>query len=102
MISPPKRKRGESGNSLFLGTVALIYIIPLMGLSIDASFLYAVKGRLQAAVDGAALGAARALNIGQTLQSQQTNAAQNAMNWFYANFPPNTWATTGTVMGTSG
>jgi hypothetical protein len=98
MIKPPKRRRGESGNSLFLGTVALVYIIPLMGLSIDASFLYAVKGRLQAAIDGAALGAARALNLGTTLQAQQTAASQNAVNWFYANFPPNTWATTGTVM----
>jgi Mg-chelatase subunit ChlD len=57
-----------------------------------------VKGRLQAAIDGAALGAARALNLGETLQAQQTTAAQNAVNWFYANFPPNTWATTGTVM----
>jgi len=69
-----------------------------MGLAIDTSFLYAVKGRLQAAVDGAALGAARALNLGETLQDQQTAASQNAVNWFYANFPPNTWATTGTVM----
>ena len=98
MITPAKRKRGESGNSLFLGTLALVFIIPLMGLSIDASFLYAVKGSIQAAVDGAALGAARSLSLGLTLETQQTAAAQNAVNWFYANFPPGTYATTGTVM----
>jgi len=101
MIPPIIRKRGESGNSLFLGTAALIFIVPMMGLSIDASFLYAVKGRLQAAADGASLGAARALNLGSTLTAQQTAAAQNATNWFYANFPPGTWATTNTLMTNS-
>ena len=86
MITRPPHKRGQSGSILFLGTASLVFIIPLLGLSVDASFLYAAKGRLQAAVDGAALGAARALNLGTTLVSQQTNAAQNAVNWFYANF----------------
>lgn len=102
MISPCRPKRGESGNSLFIGTLSLVMLIPLMGLTIDASFLYAAKARLQAAVDGASLGAARALNLGNTLQSQQVNAAQNAVNWFYANFPPGTWSTSGTSMSTSG
>jgi len=69
MISPCQPKRGESGNSLFIGTLSLVMLIPLMGLTIDASFLYAAKARLQAAVDGASLGAARALNMGNTLQS---------------------------------
>jgi hypothetical protein len=98
MIIPVRRKRGEKGSALFLGIASLVFLIPMMGLSIDASFLYAVKGRMQAAVDGAALGAARALNMGLTLETQQTAAAQNAVNWFYANFPPGTYATTGTVM----
>ena len=102
MIRPARGKRGESGNSLFLGTVSLVFLIPLMGLTIDASFLYAVKGRMQAAVDGAALGAARALNMGQTLTAQQSTAAQNAVNWFYANFPPGTYLTSNTVMSTVG
>ena len=102
MISPCRPKRGESGNSLFIGTLSLVMLIPLMGLTIDASFLYAAKARLQAAVDGASLGAARALNLGNTLHSQQVNAAQNAVNWFYANFPPGTWSTSGTSMSTSG
>lgn len=102
MISPVTPKRGESGNSFFVGGLSLVFIIPLMGLTIDASFLYASKARLQAAVDGSALGAARALNMGATLQSQQANAAQNAVNWFYANFPPGTWASSNTVMSTTG
>ncbi len=102
MIKSVKGNRSENGNALFLGTLSLVFIIPLMGLAIDASFLYAVKGRMQAAADGAALGAARALNMGQTLTSQQTAAAQNAVNWFYANFPPGTYLTTNTVMSTAG
>lgn len=102
MIAAPRPKRGENGNSLFLGTMSLVLLIPMLGLTIDASYLYAAKARLQAAVDGSALGAARSLNLGDTLVSQQTNAAQNAVNWFYANFPPGTWATSGTVMSTTG
>jgi len=102
MIPPATPKRGESGVSLILGTVSLVMIVPLLGLSVDASFLYAAKARIQAAVDGASLGAARALNMGNTLVSQQTNAAQNAVNWFYANFPPGTWSTSGTVMSNGG
>ncbi len=102
MIRPAQPKRGESGNSAFLGTISLVFLIPMMGLTIDASYLYAAKARLQAAVDGSALGAARSLNLGDTLVSQQTSAAQNAVNWFYANFPPGAWGTTGTNMSTTG
>jgi len=63
--------------------------------------LYAAKARLQAGVDGASLAAARALNLGLTVSEQTTSAQQNAVNWFYANYPPGNWATSGTVMNTS-
>jgi Flp pilus assembly protein TadG len=88
----------EKGTSLFLGTVALVFIVPLIGLFIDVGILYSAKARLQAAVDGASLAAARSLNLGQTTAAQATTAKQNAVNWFYANFPTGNWATTNTNM----
>ena len=51
----------ERGVSLFLGTISLVMIVPMIGLSIDVGILYVSKTRLQSAVDGAALAAARAL-----------------------------------------
>jgi Flp pilus assembly protein TadG len=91
----------EKGASLFIAIAGLVWVvIPMMGLVIDLGILYSVKARLQAAVDGAALAAARALNLGSSTAAQATSAQQNAVNWFYANFPPGNWSTTGTVMNT--
>src|SRR5271154_6736864 len=91
----------EKGASLILGIISLVMIIPMLGLSVDVGILYASKARLQSAVDGASLAAARALNLGETVAEQTSNAQQNAVNWFYANYPTGNWATTGTVMNTS-
>ncbi len=96
-----RRKVRESGVSLLLGILSLMFIIPMVGLTIDVCILYTVRARLQSAVDGAALAAARALNLGQTTDSQAASAKQNAVNWFYANFPTGTWATTGANMTTA-
>lgn len=100
-MASSKRIGRERGVSLFLGTLSLIFIVPLIGLVIDVGILYSAKSRLQAAVDGAALAAARALNVGQTLTAQTNSAKQNAVNWFYANFPAGTWSTTNTQMDTT-
>jgi Flp pilus assembly protein TadG len=101
MIPDWRRKRAESGVSLVLGTTALVFIVPMMGLGIDVGFLYSAKDKLQASVDGAALAAARALTLGASTSAQATSAKQNAVNWFYANFPPHAWATVNTQMDTS-
>jgi len=46
-----------------LYTLMLFFIIvPSVGLAIDAGIMYYIKGKLQTAVDGAALGAARSLS----------------------------------------
>ena len=81
----PRRPRGvnpklakEKGVTLILGTLSMLFIIPMMGLAIDVGFLYAVKSKLQASVDGAALASARALSIGATLTSQ-TNIGARTM-----------------------
>jgi Flp pilus assembly protein TadG len=92
----------EKGVSLFITIAALVWIVmPMLGLVVDVGILYSAKARLQAAVDGAALAAARALNLGQSTTAQSASAQQNAVNWFYANFPNGNWGTNGTVMSTA-
>ncbi len=101
MIPTRQRKRGERGVSLILGTTAIIFIVPMMGIAIDVGFLYSAKDKLQASVDGAALAAARALTLGATTAAQADSAKQNAVNWFYANFPQHAWDTKNTQMDTT-
>ena len=73
---------------LLVSAMMLLFIvIPVVGLAIDAGILYAVKAKLQTAVDGAALGAARSLSRGLDLTSQQTAATDTATRWYHANFP---------------
>ncbi|MEQ1885105.1 MAG: VWA domain-containing protein [Bryobacteraceae bacterium] len=93
--------RKDRGVALIVGTAALVMIIPAVGLAVDVGYDYAVKSKLQAAVDGAALAAARGLSLGQTTDAQAASAKQNAVNWFYSNLPPNDWATKNTQMDTS-
>jgi Flp pilus assembly protein TadG len=89
----------EKGASLYVAIASLVFIVlPMAGLTVDVGYLYSAKARLQASVDGAALAAARALNLGQTITQQEGNAEQNAVNWFYGNFPPGTWLTNNTIM----
>lgn len=78
-----------------------MFIVPLVGLGIDIGFLYNTKSKLQTAVDGAALAAARALSTGSSTSSQALTAQNNAVNWFYANFPSNYFGTQNTVMSTA-
>jgi|HubBroStandDraft_6_1064221.scaffolds.fasta_scaffold39135_3 Flp pilus assembly protein TadG len=95
-------RNSERGAALFVAIAALVWvIIPMLGLFVDLGILYSAKARLQAGVDGAALAAARALNLGQTTAAQAVSAQQNAVNWFYANFPNGNWATFNTVMTTA-
>ncbi len=97
-----RRGKGrQKGVSLMLAIISLIFIIPMIGLAVDVGMMYVVKARLQGAVDGASLAAARALNLGQTTSAQAVSAKQNAVNWFYANFPAGNWFTSGTLMDTS-
>lgn len=81
------RNRGERGVTLLLGTVSMLLVVPMVGLSIDVGFLYAIKSKMQAAVDGAALAAARSLNDGSTASAQQSAAQAQGVTWFNANFP---------------
>ena len=55
-------KRREKGFALLVTTATMFLVNPTVGLAIDTSFLYAVKARLSAAADAAALAAARSLS----------------------------------------
>ncbi len=81
------RNRNEKGVTLILGTISMLLIVPMVGLAVDVGFLYAIKSKMQAAVDGAALASARSLNDGSTASAQQAAAKTQAVTWFNANFP---------------
>jgi len=100
-VTPKVRNQKEKGVTLIIGTLSLLFIIPMMGLAIDVGFLYAVKSKLQASVDGSALASARALSIGATLSSQTSTAQAHAVTWFNSNFPSGYFGTYNTVMGTN-
>jgi von Willebrand factor type A domain/Putative Flp pilus-assembly TadE/G-like len=86
-----RRERcGERGFVIHMYAFMMLFIIiPMVGLAIDAGILYTIKGKLQTAVDGAALGAARSLNRGQDISSQEASATDAATRYYHANFPRN-------------
>src|ERR1700680_4711006 len=77
----------ERGISLIFTAMTLVFIVPMVGLAIDAGILYTVKGKLQMAVDAASLAAARALSRGNDDTSQQSNAKAVAEEYVLLNFP---------------
>jgi hypothetical protein len=82
------RRRKQRGFVILLYTLMMLFIIiPMAGLAIDAGILYTIKAKLQSSVDGASLGAARSLNRGQDLNSQQSAATDTANRYYHANFP---------------
>lgn len=76
-------------------------IIPVVGLGIDVSVMYAIKAKLSAAVDAGALAGARSLNRGMDLASQSDNARETAQSFFTANFPSGYLRTTGRTLQTA-
>jgi Flp pilus assembly protein TadG len=84
-------RRGERGIVLVLYALMMLFIIvPVVGLAIDAGIMYMIKGKLQTAVDGAALGAARSLAANVILADQESNASAAGIANYHANFP-DTW-----------
>lgn len=83
-----EKRRGENGIITLLGSVMLfLLVLPLLGLAIDVGVMFMIKSKLQAAVDGAALAAARGLSQELDLASQQGAARDVAGRWLRANFP---------------
>jgi len=83
------RRKGERGYfvmSMWMMMMVCV-IIPMIGLAVDAGILYTIKGKLQEAVDGASLGAARSLNRSQAIADQEADASDAAVRYYHANFP---------------
>lgn len=75
------RFRSRRGAILMLLTVMMPFLLlPVVGLAIDATIIHIVQTKLQAAVDGAALGAGRLLGT-------TANSTEIAGEFFSANFP---------------
>lgn len=88
-----RRSRKQKGIAIIVTALSMMLIIPIVGLAIDASFLYAIRARMSAGADAAALAAARALNKGETLAEQEQDAINRALAFYNANFPPGFLAT---------
>lgn len=81
------REIRRKGMAIIMTALMLVFVIPVVGLAIDAAVLYTIKARLQTAVDAGAIAAARTLNKGLTLAEQAGNAQAKATSYFFANFP---------------
>lgn len=77
----------QRGVALLVFTLSLVLVIPTVGLAIDAGILYAIRAKLSAAADAAALAAGRSLSVGLTLAEQEASAVNRARAFFHANFP---------------
>jgi Flp pilus assembly protein TadG len=64
-----------------------LVLVPMIGLAIDGTILYWTKAKLSAAVDAAALAAARSLSVGQTIDAQRASAQSIGVQYLNANFP---------------
>ena len=86
-MTPATRGRKKNGFAILVTVASIMMVIPIVGLAIDAGFLYAVKARLSAATDAAAIAAGRSLSKGLTISEQETTAQNRARAFFEANFP---------------
>ena len=84
----------QKGFAVLITALSMMMIIPVVGLAIDASFLYAVRAKLSAATDASSLAAARSLNVGLSIGEQAAEAQSRAQAFFHANFPDGFLATT--------
>lgn len=82
-----RREQRERGIAVILTAIMLLFILPAVGLAIDAGLLYVIRGRLTAACDAASLATARNLNLGATLAAQEAAAIIRGQAFFAANFP---------------
>lgn len=82
-----KRRRERGGYVTFVVALTAALMMGSLGFAIDAAVLYSIRARLSAACDGAALAAARNLNVGLTMAEQEASARARAVSFYEANFP---------------
>jgi Flp pilus assembly protein TadG len=96
-----RRRRAQGGIAVIVTAIMLGILIPVIGLAIDVSVLYVDKTRLQGAVDGAALAAAKALSRGNDDATQKLNAKQAAADYVFLNYPTNFFFTSSMTVNQS-
>ena len=79
--------KSRRGQILILVAVSLVVLIGFVGLAIDSGRAYGVKAQLNAAVDAAAIAAARGLADGTNDSERIASARQAAKDYYRANFP---------------
>src|SRR5262249_7328845 len=82
-----RKVNSQRGVALVATGLALIVIVPAIGLGVEGSLLYLVRSRMTQAVDAAALAGARSFNSRATLSQQRASVIATATKYFYANFP---------------
>jgi Flp pilus assembly protein TadG len=87
MLRAKRLSTEERGIAVLFTAITMVFIVPLIGLVVDAGILYTVKTKLQMAVDAGALAGARALSRGLDGPSQQASAKAVAKDYVLANFP---------------
>jgi Flp pilus assembly protein TadG len=88
MLHRAGKNTRERGFVIYVWALMMLFVIlPMVGLAVDCGILFFVKSKLQTAVDGAALGAARSLSRGQDIPSQEAAATDTATRYYHANFP---------------
>ncbi len=86
MESKPMMPRAE-GQILIMTALSLVVLMGMSALTIDLGMAYAVKAKLNSAVDAASLAAGKAVKIGGSDAERRANASTAATRFFGANFP---------------
>lgn len=89
------------GQIAIIVAISLIVLIGMVGLAIDSGRGYGVKAKLSAAVDAAAIAAARGLTVGNNDAERLANAQSAAQKFFNGNFPNNYFGSTPTSLNTT-
>ena len=79
----------QRGAVAIMVAIAMLVLLGVVGLTIDAGLAYLIKARLNAAVDSAALAGARAVTTGNNQAEQTASARAAAADFFAANIPTN-------------
>lgn len=89
------------GQIAIIVAITLVVLIGMVGLAIDSGRGYGVKAKLSAAVDAAAIAAARGLTQGDDDTERLANAQAAAQKFFNGNFPNNYLGATPTSLNTT-
>lgn len=91
----------QRGAVAVMVALAMFVLLAVTGLVVDTGMAYLVKARLNAAVDSAALAAARAVTSGNNQTEQAASAQRAASQFFAANMPASYLTSKPNLLGTT-